>query len=119
MSRFEGKRILITGGTSGIGLATAKRIVDEGGEVAVTGTTQEHLDEAGKALPSGSLVLRNDASDPEAAKELAQKVRDQMVGVERLYAVHDTKGERLALVKDRKLAFALARQHDLAPVNAH
>ncbi|SLN20136.1 SDR family oxidoreductase [Pseudooctadecabacter jejudonensis] len=82
MSRFEGKRILITGGTSGIGFATAKRIVDEGGEVAVTGTTQDHLDEAGRTLPSGSLVLRNDASDPQAAKELAQKIKDQMGGID-------------------------------------
>lgn len=78
MGRFDGKRILITGGTSGIGFATAKRIVAEGGEVAVTGTTHEHLDEAGRTLPSGSLVLRNDAADPDAAKELAAKIKDQM-----------------------------------------
>ncbi|MCF6445214.1 SDR family oxidoreductase [Nereida sp. MMG025] len=78
MSRFEGKRILITGGTSGIGFATAQRIVDEGGEVAVTGTTQDHLDEAGRTLPSGSLVLRNDAGDPKEARILAEKIKNQM-----------------------------------------
>ena len=78
MHRFEGKRILITGGTSGMGLAGAKMIVAEGGEVAVTGTSQDHLDEAGRSLPSASLVLRNDASDPEAAKELGAKVKEQM-----------------------------------------
>ena len=85
MARFDGKRVLITGGTSGIGLATAKRIVEEGGEVAVTGTSQDHLDEAGRSLPSGSLVLRNDASDPEAAKELGEKVKDQMGGIDGLF----------------------------------
>ena len=85
MNRFENKRILITGGTSGMGLEAAKQIVEEGGEVAVTGTTQEHLDEAGKALPSGSLVLRNDASDPEAAKELGAKVKEQMGTVDGLW----------------------------------
>ncbi len=85
MTRFKGKRILITGGTSGIGLATAKRIVDEGGEVAVTGVTQDHLDEAGRSLPSGSLVLRNDASDPEAAKELAAKIKEQMGQIDGAY----------------------------------
>ena len=85
MNRFENKRILITGGTSGMGLEAAKQIVEEGGEVAVTGTTQEHLDEAGKALPSGSLVLRNDASDPEAAKELGAKVKEQMGTIDGLW----------------------------------
>ncbi len=85
MTRFKGKRILITGGTSGIGLATARRIVEEGGEVAVTGVTQDHLDEAGRSLPSGSLVLRNDASDPEAAKELASKIKDQMGQIDGAY----------------------------------
>jgi len=85
MSRFEGKRVLITGGTSGIGIATAKRIVEEGGEVAVTGRSQDHLDDAGRQLPSGSLVMRNDASDPDAAKELADKVKDQMGTLDGLY----------------------------------
>lgn len=85
MARFNGKRILITGGTSGIGLATAKRIVEEGGEVAVTGTSQDHLDEAGRTLPPASLVLRNDASDPQAADDLAGKVRDQMEKIDGLF----------------------------------
>ncbi|MEJ6401468.1 SDR family oxidoreductase [Yoonia sp. 2307UL14-13] len=85
MTRFEGKRILITGGTSGIGFATAKRIVAEGGEVAVTGVTQDHLDEAGRDLPSGSLVLRNDAADPQAAKDLAEKIKEQMGQIDGAY----------------------------------
>ena len=37
MGRFQGKRILITGGTSGMGLAGAQRIVTEGGHVAIRG----------------------------------------------------------------------------------
>jgi len=85
MSRFKGKRVLITGGTSGIGLATAKRIVDEGGEVAVTGLSQDHLDHAGRELPSASLVLRNDAGDPIAAKDLAAKVQEQMDGLDGIF----------------------------------
>ena len=85
MARFDGKRVLITGGTSGIGLATARRIVEEGGEVAVTGRSQEHLDEAGRTLPSGSLVLRNDAADPDAARELGEKVAESMGRLDGLF----------------------------------
>ncbi|MBH5322881.1 SDR family oxidoreductase [Aurantiacibacter sediminis] len=84
MGRFTGKRILITGGTSGMGLAGAKMIVDEGGEVGVTGTSQDHLDEAGRSLPPESLVLRNDASDPAAAQELAERAKD-MGGLDGLW----------------------------------
>jgi hypothetical protein len=39
--------------------------------------------------------------------------------LKKLYAVHSDQGERLALVKDRNLAFVLARQNDLSPVTAH
>jgi NAD(P)-dependent dehydrogenase (short-subunit alcohol dehydrogenase family) len=75
MARFSGKRILITGGSSGIGLVGAKRIVEEGGEVAVTGYSKHHLDEASAALPAGTLVLRNDAADPAAVDALADHIR--------------------------------------------
>jgi NAD(P)-dependent dehydrogenase (short-subunit alcohol dehydrogenase family) len=75
MGRFSGKRILITGGSRGIGLAGARRIVEEGGEVGITGNSPDHLDEARRALPPNALVLRNDASDPAAAGDLADHVR--------------------------------------------
>ena len=50
MSRFSGKRILVTA-ASGIGLIGAKRIVDEGGEVGVTGYSESHLEAARRVLP--------------------------------------------------------------------
>jgi NAD(P)-dependent dehydrogenase (short-subunit alcohol dehydrogenase family) len=73
MARFTGKRFLITGGTSGIGLAGARRIAAEGGQVVVTGTNPQRLADTQKALPDAQ-VLRNDASDPSAADALAQSV---------------------------------------------
>ncbi len=56
---------------------------------------------------------------PVAVTDLPQDVQDAAGGLETLFAVHDADGQRLALVKDRKLAFVLARQNDLAPVNVH
>lgn len=51
--------------------------------------------------------------------DLPEDVQDQAGGFDRVYAVHNSEGERLALVRDRKMAFALARQNDFAPVNVH
>lgn len=62
MGRFQGKRILITGGTSGMGLAGALRIVSEGGDVAITGLNDERLKRARSLLPESSLILKNDAA---------------------------------------------------------
>ncbi|MFC6583221.1 DUF1150 family protein [Sulfitobacter aestuariivivens] len=51
--------------------------------------------------------------------DLPREVREQAEGLEQIYAVHDSAGQQLALVGDRKLAFALAREHDYAPVLVH
>lgn len=54
-----------------------------------------------------------------AVIDLPREVRDQAEGLELLYAVHNSDGQQLALVGDRKLAFSLAREHDYAPVMVH
>lgn len=74
MQRFDNMTVLVTGGTSGIGLATAQRIAAEGGRLIVTGSRQESLDRAAEALPGATLLL-NDAGDAAAAGALAQAVR--------------------------------------------
>lgn len=57
---------------------------------------------------------------PVAVADLPDEVRAHAEGREVIYALHDAEdGERLALVADRKLAFFLARQNDMAPVNVH
>lgn len=60
MQSFEGKRILITGATSGIGLAGAIRIAKEGGEVIATGRDKEKLASLRRSLPSSASVLLSD-----------------------------------------------------------
>jgi NAD(P)-dependent dehydrogenase (short-subunit alcohol dehydrogenase family) len=63
MSRkLAGKIALITGGTSGIGLATAKRFVAEGAEIIITGRRQPELDAAVEDLGSGTIGVRSDIS---------------------------------------------------------
>ena len=56
---------------------------------------------------------------PVTVAELPRELRDQAHGAQIVYAVHDAAGERLALVRDKRLAFVLARQNDLAPVHVH
>ena len=51
--------------------------------------------------------------------ELPAALRKQLDDDQPLYAVHSEDGERLALVRDRQLAFVLARQNDLVPVTVH
>ncbi|MEM8709985.1 MAG: SDR family NAD(P)-dependent oxidoreductase [Planctomycetota bacterium] len=80
MSRFNSKRILITGGTSGIGLATAKRLASEGAQVLVTGTNPERVAEAAKL--DGIQAVRSDASDPGAAADLAGIVKETLGGLD-------------------------------------
>jgi NAD(P)-dependent dehydrogenase (short-subunit alcohol dehydrogenase family) len=60
MSRLNGKFALVTGGTSGIGFATAQLFVQEGAKVAITGQNQERLDQASKALGADTLAIRAD-----------------------------------------------------------
>ena len=54
-----------------------------------------------------------------ATADLPLDVQEQAEGAEQLYAVHNADGEQIALVADRKMAFILARQNDLAPVAVH
>jgi len=56
---------------------------------------------------------------PIAAKDLPAELRAQTGGLSQLYSVNTADGQQLALVANRKLAFALARQHDFSPVNVH
>jgi NAD(P)-dependent dehydrogenase (short-subunit alcohol dehydrogenase family) len=84
MARFTGKRVLITGATSGIGLAGAKRIADEEGQLVLTGTSEQRLTETQAVLPDAQ-VLANDAADPNAADALACSVATSGGGLDGLW----------------------------------
>jgi len=76
MNRLAGKRALITGGTSGIGLATAQRFVAEGARVLVTGVTPASIEQARQTLGDDVPVVQADARDLEAQRALAGRVRE-------------------------------------------
>lgn len=56
---------------------------------------------------------------PMRAEDLPPEVKAQIGGQGTVYSVHDAQGGQLALVRDRKLAFVLARQNNYAPVGVH
>lgn len=76
MTRLNGKRTLITGGTSGIGLETAKQFLSEGARVIVTGNNPDSIEKAKSALGSEVVVLRADSASVEAQQNLASAVKE-------------------------------------------
>jgi NAD(P)-dependent dehydrogenase (short-subunit alcohol dehydrogenase family) len=62
MKRFAGKVAVVTGGNSGIGLATARRLVEEGARVAIAGRSGRTLDDAVKTLGKEVLAVQADVS---------------------------------------------------------
>jgi NAD(P)-dependent dehydrogenase (short-subunit alcohol dehydrogenase family) len=76
MNRLAGKRALITGGTSGIGLETARQFLKEGARIAITGTNPVTLDAARKDLGSDVLVVSSDAGEVASQQMLAKTIRE-------------------------------------------
>jgi NAD(P)-dependent dehydrogenase (short-subunit alcohol dehydrogenase family) len=68
--KLKGKKALITGGNSGIGLATARLFVEEGAQVAITGRDQKTLNEAIEELGANARGYRADVTVPEDRKQL-------------------------------------------------
>jgi len=71
MDRLKGKRALITGGTSGIGLETARQFLSEGARVAITGRNQATLETARNDLGGDTLIIPSDAGDLADQKRVA------------------------------------------------
>jgi len=83
--RLENKIALVTGGTSGIGLATAKRFAAEGAYVYVTGRRQAELDAAVAAIGNATGV-RVDSSKPEELDQLYKQIRAEKGRLDVLFA---------------------------------
>ncbi|MER7012419.1 SDR family oxidoreductase [Saccharopolyspora sp. NPDC000359] len=77
MDRLAGKHALITGGTSGIGLETAREFLAEGATVAITGRSQERLTEAARKLGGPVLPIVSDAGDVPGQAALAARLQQE------------------------------------------
>lgn len=98
MSRLNGKIALVTGGNSGIGLASAIRFAEEGAQVVIVGRRQEELDKALQLIGPGAIAIQGDISN--------------LADLDRIYAqVKATKG-RIDIV------FANAGLGDFQPIGA-
>jgi NAD(P)-dependent dehydrogenase (short-subunit alcohol dehydrogenase family) len=85
MSRFDRKNVLVTGGTSGIGLAAALAFKNEGARVIVTGRDAQALEAAAATLGAGALALRNDAGDPEGPARLASSLASSGIRLDAVF----------------------------------
>ena len=84
MAQYDGKRVIITGGVSGIGLATAKLLLDEGASVMVTGHGDASLDAARGELGSRAVVVKSDAAALADITALAEDARSRFGTVDAL-----------------------------------
>ena len=98
MNRLQGKVAVITGGSSGIGLAAAKLFVREGAYVFITGRRQKELDEAVKAVGSNITGVQGDVS--------------RLADLDRLYETVKAKGRKIDIV------FANAGVGEFAPLGS-
>jgi NAD(P)-dependent dehydrogenase (short-subunit alcohol dehydrogenase family) len=86
MGKLEGKVAVITGGSSGMALASAKRFVEEGAYVFITGRRQEALDEAVKLIGRNVTGVRGDASNLDDLDRLFDTVKREKGKIDVLYA---------------------------------
>jgi NAD(P)-dependent dehydrogenase (short-subunit alcohol dehydrogenase family) len=85
MQPYAGKKAVVTGGTAGMGLATARALVEGGGEVLLTGRTEAHLEAARHALGPRAHVLRSDAASRADIAALGARVAETLGRVDAVF----------------------------------
>src|SRR6266853_19220 len=85
MKRYEDKKVVIIGGTSGMGLATAKMLLDGGARVLVTGRSKEGLESAQKELGNEAIVVSSDARSLTDLDALAARVKAEFDTLDLLF----------------------------------
>jgi NAD(P)-dependent dehydrogenase (short-subunit alcohol dehydrogenase family) len=85
MKRLEGKVAVVTGGNSGIGLATAKRLQEEGARVAISGRSKKTLDDAVKTIGNGVVAVQADVAKLTDVDKLYAQVSQKLGKIDVLF----------------------------------
>jgi NAD(P)-dependent dehydrogenase (short-subunit alcohol dehydrogenase family) len=85
MKRLEGKVAVVTGGNSGIGLATAQRLQEEGARVAISGRNLKTLQEAVKTIGNGVVAIQADVASPADLDKLYASVSEKLGKIDVLF----------------------------------
>jgi len=85
MSRLEGKVAVVTGGNSGIGLATAQRFLEEGARVAISGRNQKTLTEAARKLGGDVLAVQADTAQLSEVEKFLKEVQKKFGKIDVLF----------------------------------
>lgn len=83
-NEFKGKKLLVVGGTSGMGLATARMVLDAGGSVVIVGNRPEKTEEARKELSGQVTAITADLSREEGLARLLRSIDEQHPDVDLL-----------------------------------
>jgi len=84
VGKYNDKTVVITGGTSGLGLETARLFVGEGARVLVTGRTQATVEKASEELGDKAVAVRSDAASLSDIDALAARVKDEFGALDAL-----------------------------------
>ncbi len=85
MGKYDDKNVVITGGSSGLGLATAQLLTDEGARVMITGRTPETLQTASRQLGDTAITVRSDTSSLDDIDALTDRVKAEFATVDALF----------------------------------
>ncbi|WP_197379270.1 SDR family oxidoreductase [Mycolicibacterium mengxianglii] len=85
MGRYDDKKVVIIGGSTGLGFATAELLLDEGARVLITGRNQDSLDTAAKKLGGSAVAVRSDAASLSDITQLAERVKAEFGSVDALF----------------------------------
>src|ERR1700751_4615879 len=85
MARLDGKVAVVTGGNSGIGLAAAKRLQQEGARVAISGRSKKTLDEAVRTIGNGVVAVQGDVAKLADVDKLYEEVSQKLGKIDVLF----------------------------------